>query len=476
MVVVDDEDRENEGDLIMAAEYATPERIAFFVRHTSGVICVPLTGERCDELGLPLMVEHNTESHRTAFTDTVDFRHGTTTGISATDRALTIRALIDPATRPGDLARPGHIFPLRYRPGGVLKRAGHTEAAVDLARLAGLYPAGVLCEIVNDDGSMARVPDLERFCTEHSLPMISIADLIRYRRRTEKLVRRVAEARIPTAVGRLHLHRVTSRSSTARRISRSSAATCRAPTTSSSACTASASPAMCSVRSSATAARSSRRRWQKIASEDKGVVVYLRGHEGRGIGLGHKLRAYSLQDRGRDTVDANTELGLPVDSREYGIGAHILVDLGVSAMRLMTNNPAKYGGLEGFGLEIVERVPLSVRPNPENIHYLRTKRERMGHLLRGPGRPRPRIGREPMTTYEGKLRGDGLRVAVVCARFNDFITDRLLAGARDGLVRHGVDDALDHRRVGAGSVRAPARGEATRRLGRVRRRSSRSAP
>ena len=364
----------------MAAEFATRERIAFFVRHTSGVICVPLTGERCDELGLPLMVEHNTESHRTAFTDTVDYRHGTTTGISASDRAPTISALIDPGTRPGDLARPGHIFPLRYRPGGVLKRAGHTEAAVDLARLAGLYPAGVLCEIVNDDGTMARVPDLERFSAEHDLLMISIADLIRYRRRTEKLVRRVAEARIPTdwgdftcvafesiLDGETHLAFVRGDVQGHGRCARARAQ--RVPDRRRlrfAACD-------CGPQLDAAMAM--------IAEEDCGVVVYLRGHEGRGIGLGHKLRAYSLQDRGRDTVDANVELGLPVDSREYGIGAQILVDLGITTMRLMTNNPAKYGGLEGFGLEIVDRVPLAVRPNPENIHYLRTKRERLGHFL-----------------------------------------------------------------------------------------------
>ncbi len=380
IVVVDDEDRENEGDLIMAAEFATRERIAFFVRHTSGVICVPLTGERCDELGLPLMVEHNTESHRTAFTDTVDYRHGTTTGISASDRALTISALIDPGTRPGDLARPGHIFPLRYRPGGVLKRAGHTEAAVDLARLAGLYPAGVLCEIVNDDGTMARVPDLERFCAEHHLLMISIADLIRYRRRTEKLVRRVAEARIPTdwgdftcvafesiLDGETHLAFVRGNVQGPDDVLVRVHSECLTGDVFGS--------LKCDCGPQLDAAMA------MIAEEDCGVVVYLRGHEGRGIGLGHKLRAYSLQDRGRDTVDANVELGLPVDSREYGIGAHILVDLGISAMRLMTNNPAKYGGLEGFGLEIVDRVPLAVRPNPENIHYLRTKRERLGHFL-----------------------------------------------------------------------------------------------
>ena len=259
VVVVDDEDRENEGDLIMAAEAATPEKIAFFVRHTSGVICTPLTGERLDELDIPLMVRDNTEAQRTAFTYSVDYRHGTSTGISAADRSTTIQALIDPATRPGDLARPGHIFPLRYSEGGVLKRAGHTEAAVDLARMAGLYPAGVLCEIVNDDGTMARVPDLVQFCKEHDLLLISIAELIRYRRQNEKLVKRVTEARIPTDVGRLHLLRLRVACSTASSTWRWSRARCRARTTCSSGCTPSASPATSSARCAATAASSSTR-------------------------------------------------------------------------------------------------------------------------------------------------------------------------------------------------------------------------
>jgi 3,4-dihydroxy 2-butanone 4-phosphate synthase/GTP cyclohydrolase II len=382
IVVVDDEDRENEGDLIMAAEFATPEKIAFFVRHTSGVICMPLTGERCDELDLPLMVHDNTESHRTAFTVSVDFRHGTTTGISAGDRATTIQALIDPGTRPKDLARPGHIFPLRYREGGVLKRAGHTEASVDLARMAGLYPAGVLCEIVNEDGTMARVPELEKFSKEHGLLMISIADLIRYRRQGEKLVRRVAEARVPTDWGEFtcyayeslldgetHLAMVRGAvQGEADVLVRVHSECLTGDVFGSLRCD-------CGVQLDAA--------MQRVSEEGLGVVVYLRGHEGRGIGIAHKLRAYGLQDAGHDTVDANIELGLPVDSREYGIGAQILVDLGITTMRLMTNNPAKRGGLEGFGLEVTGRVPLESAPNPENIHYLRTKRERMGHLLDG---------------------------------------------------------------------------------------------
>jgi 3,4-dihydroxy 2-butanone 4-phosphate synthase/GTP cyclohydrolase II len=382
VVVVDDEDRENEGDLIMAAEAATPEKITFFVRHTSGVICTPLTGERLDELEIPLMVRDNTEAQRTAFTYSVDLRHGTSTGISAADRSATIRALIDPGTRPGDLARPGHIFPLRYSEGGVLKRAGHTEAAVDLARLAGLAPAGVLCEIVNDDGTMARVPDLREFCKEHGLLLISIAELIRYRRQTERLVKRVAEARIPTQWGDFtcyvyeslldgEQHVVLARGAVQGEddvLVRVHSECLTGDVFGSLRCD-------CGVQLDAAL--------KKIAEDGLGVLVYLRGHEGRGIGIGHKIRAYSLQDEGRDTVDANLDLGLPVDSREYGIGAQILVDLGITTIRLMTNNPAKYGGLEGFGLEITERVPVRVEPNPENIRYLRTKRERMGHLLEG---------------------------------------------------------------------------------------------
>jgi 3,4-dihydroxy 2-butanone 4-phosphate synthase/GTP cyclohydrolase II len=383
VVVVDDEDRENEGDLIMAAECATPEKIAFFVKHTSGLICAPISNERADELDLPLMVAHNTESQRTAFTITVDYRHGTTTGISAVDRARTITSLIDPATRPGDLARPGHIHVLRAREGGVLKRAGHTEAAVDLARMAGLYPAGVLCELVTEDGmGMARLPELERFAERHGLLIISIAELIRYRRQREKLVRRTAEARVPTPWGEFtcfayqsvldhetHLAFVQGAPQGEDDVLVRVHSECLTGDVFGS--------LRCDCGHQLSAAMS------KIASEGMGVVVYLRGHEGRGIGITHKLQAYKLQDDGRDTVDANLELGLPVDSREYGIGAQILVDLGITTMRLMTNNPAKRGGLEGFGLEIVERVPLESVPNPENIHYLLTKREKMGHLLEG---------------------------------------------------------------------------------------------
>jgi 3,4-dihydroxy 2-butanone 4-phosphate synthase / GTP cyclohydrolase II len=380
VLVVDDADRENEGDLIMAAEAATPEKIGFLVRHTSGVIVMPMLGERLDRLDLPLMVQHNTEKHRTAFTVSVDAAQGTTTGISAADRATTIRTLIDPQTEPTNLLRPGHIFPLRYREGGVLKRAGHTEAGIDLTRLAGCYPAAVLCEVVNPDGSMARLPQLQAFAAEHDLRLITIADLIRHRRQSEKLVRRVAEARIPTQWGDFtafayesildgaqHLALVKGEVSGQDDVLVRVHSECLT------------GDAFGSLRCDCGAQLEGALR--RVAETGQGVVVYLRGHEGRGIGLAHKLRAYSLQERGRDTVDANLELGLPVDDREYGIGSQILVDLGVTTMRLMTNNPAKYGGLEGYGLHIVERVPLETFPNPENLHYLRTKRERMGHLL-----------------------------------------------------------------------------------------------
>ncbi len=381
VVVVDDADRENEGDLVMAAEAATPETIAFFLAYTSGVICAPVTPERADELELPLMVSENTESQRTAFTVSVDARGKTTTGISAADRAATIRALIDPATRPDDLNRPGHIFPLRYRTGGVLKRGGHTEATVDLARAAGLAPAGVLCEIVSEDkSSMARLDELQRFAERHGLPLISIADLIRWRRRTEKLVRQVSEARIPTeggdwrAVvyesvldGEQHLALVKGEIGPDLLVRVHSECL--------------TGDVFGSLRCDC--GPQLRTAMDLIDDEGRGVVVYLRGHEGRGIGLAHKIRAYALQERGADTVDANLALGLPVDLRNYGIGSQILADLGVTTMRLMTNNPAKFGGIEGFGLEIVERVPLPPVPNPENLAYLRTKRERMGHLIEG---------------------------------------------------------------------------------------------
>lgn len=383
VVVVDDASRENEGDLVVAAEFATADTIAFFLNHTSGVICMPMLGDRLDELDLPPMVLDNTESNRTAFTVSVDGRHGTTTGISAADRALTIAALIDPDTRPHDLARPGHVFPLRFREGGVLNRAGHTEATVDLARLAGLYPAGVLCEVVSaDKGSMARLPELERLAQRYDLPIISIADLIRFRRQREKLVRRVADARMPTEWGDFTCYVYESLIDGDQHVAMVKGAVQGEQNVlvrvHSECLTGDALGSLrcdCGVQLQMAGAR--------IASEGLGVIVYLRGHEGRGIGMAHKLRAYTLQDQGRDTVDANLDLGLPIDTRKYGTGAQILVDLGITTMRLLTNNPAKFEGLEGYGLEIVERVPLQSVPNAENIRYLRTKQQRMGHLLEG---------------------------------------------------------------------------------------------
>jgi 3,4-dihydroxy 2-butanone 4-phosphate synthase/GTP cyclohydrolase II len=383
VVVVDDEDRENEGDLIMAADAVTPEKIAFFIAHTSGLICAPLTPERVEHLDLPLMVSNNTEIQRTAFTVSVDYRHGTTTGISASDRSTTIKALADPHTRPSDLNRPGHIFPLRYRPGGVLKRAGHTEAAVDLARAAGMAPAGVLCEVVSEDkSSMARLAELELFSKKHGLHLISIADLIRYRRRNDKLVRRIASARIPTQYGEFTCYAYESVLDGEQHVALVKGDVDGADNVlvrvHSECLTGDVFGSLrCDCGTQLEGAMAT------IAENGSGAIVYLRGHEGRGIGLAHKLRAYTLQEEGFDTVDANLELGLPSDSREYGIGAQILVDLGITTMRLMTNNPTKYGGLEGFGLDIVERVHIQPVATPENIKYLRTKRERMGHLLEG---------------------------------------------------------------------------------------------
>ena len=380
IVMVDDEDRENEGDLIMAAQFATPEKIAFIVRHSSGVVVAPLSGERCDELRLPLMVEHNTESHRTAFTVSVDMIEGTTTGISASDRSATLCALADPSATFASFARPGHIFPLRAREGGVLKRAGHTEAAVDLARMAGLEPAGIICEITNEDGSMSRLPQLIEFCREHNLLLSSIAELIKYRRHNEKLVTRMGQAQVPTDWGNFTCTAFRSDIDDTEHLAFSMGDI------------QDGLPILVRVHSECLTGDvfASRRcdcgpqlqsAMALIAREGRGIVVYLRGHEGRGIGIAHKIRAYSLQDGGLDTVDANTELGLPIDSREYGVGAQILADLGAHKLRLITNNPAKYGGIEGYGLEVVERVALNPIPTEENLKYLQTKRDRMGHLL-----------------------------------------------------------------------------------------------
>jgi 3,4-dihydroxy 2-butanone 4-phosphate synthase / GTP cyclohydrolase II len=387
VLVTDHENRENEGDLIMAADAATPEKIAFFLRHTSGVICVALSAQRCDQLQLPLMVADNTEAQGTAFTVSVDLACGTTTGISAADRAATLRGLADASFAAGDFARPGHVFPLRSREGGVLKRAGHTEAASDLARLASRSPAGVLCEVVSEDRCrMARGPELRRLAAVHGLPMVSIAELVRHRLGSERLVEAVAEASIPTRHGAFVCRAWRSTLDGTEHLALTKGEV------------AGDDPVLVRVHSECLTGDvlGSRRcdcggqlddALAAIAAEGRGVLVYLRGHEGRGIGLGHKLASYNLQDEGHDTVDANTLLGLPVDDREYGVGAQILMDLGIRRMRLMTNNPAKYEGLQGYGLEIEQRVPLASRVTPENVAYLETKRRRMGHLL-----PDPRVG------------------------------------------------------------------------------------
>lgn len=392
LVVVDGEDRENEADLIIAAEKVTPEAIAFMVRHTSGVICVPMLGERLEELRLPPMVQGNTDPHRTAFSVSCDLRRGVTTGISADDRARTISGLADPSTTYAELSRPGHVFPLRYCEGGVLSRAGHTEAAIDIARLAGLEPVAAICEIANDDGTMARGGSLDRFVAEHGLAKVSIADLVRYRRRHEKLVRRTAEARMPTAHGEFRSYVFESLLTGVQHL-----ALVRGDLTGEaplvrvhSECL--TGDAIGSLRCDC--GEQLQLALEKIAAADRGALVYLRGHEGRGIGLTHKLRAYGLQDEGLDTVEANLEQGLPADSRRYGVGAQILVDLGVRRMKLMTNNPAKYHGLAGFGLEIDSRVPLMSEPTDENVRYLRTKQEKLGHLLDLDQRADPSGGEE----------------------------------------------------------------------------------
>lgn len=380
VVVVDDEDRENEGDLIAAAQLATPEVLAFMIRHTSGVICVPMTGENLDRLALPPMTSVNEDAKGTAYAVSVDARDGVSTGISAADRARTVRVLADSATEPWEITRPGHIFPLRAVPGGVLRRAGHTEAAVDLARLAGINPAGVIAELVTDDGGMMRAPQCRAFADAHGLVMISIADLIAYRRRTESQVRRVTEALLPLPQGEFRAvgyeSTITGHDSLALVMGDLGEGEDVLVRVHSECLTGDVFGSLrCDCGPQLDAAL------DRIAAEGRGVVLYVRGHEGRGIGLMHKLRAYQLQDAGADTVDANLELGLPADAREYGTGAQILADLGVRSMRLLTNNPDKRAGLSGFGLEITSREPLEITPNPHNEFYLRTKRARMGHEL-----------------------------------------------------------------------------------------------
>ena len=383
VVVVDDEDRENEGDLTIAAEKVTPEVINFMARHGRGLICLPMTGERLDALRIPLMVQDEQNSARfgTAFCVPIEAKQGTTTGISAGDRARTVLAAIDPNTRPEDLARPGHMFPLRAVPGGVLQRSGQTEAAVDLARLAGLQPAGVICEIMSEDGTMARVPELTLFCRQHGLKMITVKDLIRHRMRTERLVRKITEANLPTGYGAFRIHAYESGVDGEHHLALVMGEWKPED------------PVLVRVHSQCLTGdifSSSRcdcgdqlhRALEMISAEGRGILLYLR-QEGRGIGLVHKLMAYALQDKGNDTVEANLALGFKPDQRDYGIGAQILAELGVRQMRLMTNNPRKFVGLEGYGLAIAERVPIEVPANEANRRYLKTKKEKLGHLLRG---------------------------------------------------------------------------------------------
>jgi 3,4-dihydroxy 2-butanone 4-phosphate synthase / GTP cyclohydrolase II len=385
VVVCDDEDRENEGDLTLAAQFATPEAINFMAKEGRGLICLALTPQRCDELGLDLMAAKNESPFDTPFTVTIEARDGVTTGISAADRARTIQVAIDPRSSPRDLVQPGHIFPLKAKPGGVLERTGQTEAAVDLARIAGLNPSGVICEVMNDDGTMARVPDLERYCAHHGLKMISVADLIAYRRRHDKLVERVVTTRLPTAFGEFDVvgyrslvddkHHVAMVKGT---IDGEKDVLVRVHSECLTGDVFHSLRCDCGEQLESALAM--------IENEGRGVLLYL-AQEGRGIGLLNKLKAYKLQDKGLDTVDANLELGLPVDLRDYGIGAQILSDLGLSSIRILTNNPKKIRGLEGYGLSVTDQIPIQHAPNPHNEAYLRAKRDRLGHSLHHQGLP-----------------------------------------------------------------------------------------
>ncbi len=382
VIVVDDEDRENEGDFIMAAEKVTPDAINFMAKYGRGLICMPMTGERLDALRIPMMASNNTSHFGTAFTVSVEAKYGTSTGISAADRAKTVQTLIDPKTKPEDIAMPGHMFPLRARDGGVLVRAGQTEATVDLARMAGLSPAGVCCEIMNEDGTMARMPQLEVFAKKHGLKIISVADLIAYRFRHERLVTRVAEAKLPTPYGNFKVIAYKSTTDPDEHLAMVMGDV------------ATDEPVLVRVHSQCLTGdvfhslrcdcgEQIEMAMQRIAEEGRGVVLYMR-QEGRGIGIHNKIKAYALQDKGLDTVEANLSLGFKADQRDYGIGAQILADLGVRKMRLMTNNPKKMSGLESYGLTITEQLPITTQPNPHNRHYLQTKQKKLGHLMTVP--------------------------------------------------------------------------------------------
>ena len=380
LIVVDDEDRENEGDFVMAADLITPDAVNFMITNGRGLVCVPLSADRVDALKIPPMAHTNTSEQGTAFHVSVGAKGRITTGISASDRSETVRALVDPATRPEDLSMPGHVFPLRARPGGVLERAGHTEAATDLARLAGLTPAGVICEIINEDGTMARRPQLEEVAKRFGLKMVTVADLIRYRRRTEQLVDRIATVKLPTAWGEFtgygyesRVDHTTHLALVVGDVAHSQNVLVRVH----SECL--TGDVFHSLRCDCGAQLDEALR--RVQEEGTGVVLYMVGHEGRGIGLANKLRAYELQEAGADTVEANEALGFPADLRDYGIGAQILCDLGVTTMRLMTNNPKKISGIQGYGLEITEQVPLEIASGPDNIRYLRTKKDKMRHRL-----------------------------------------------------------------------------------------------
>ena len=449
VVVCDDEDRENEGDLTLAAQFATPEAINFMAKEGRGLICLALTPQRCDELGLDLMAAKNESPFETPFTVTIEARDGVTTGISAADRARTIQVAIDPAAAPRDLVQPGHVFPLKAKPGGVLERTGQTEAAVDLARLAGLNPSGVICEVMNDDGTMARVPDLERYCERHGLKMITVADLIAYRRRHDKLVERVVTTRLPTAFGEFDVvgyrslvddkHHV---AMVKGEVDGESDVLVRVHSECLTGDVFHSLRCDCGEQLESALAM--------IEREGRGVLLYL-AQEGRGIGLLNKLKAYNLQDKGLDTVDANLELGLPVDLRDYGIGAQILVDLGLGSIRILTNNPKKIRGLEGYGLSVTDQIPIVHAANPHNEAYLRAKRDRLGHSLHHQGLPLDEQMVHDEHVHDRETgRGMSDRVfAIAVGRFYTDLAERLVAGAQRAFTEAGHPPADVHDVPGA---------------------------